>query len=556
MRATHLVQLRSGIAGRPSSRRPRLSAAAAASANAAKTARLCAQLINENAELCAQAWQLKSIDRKRKNCLAAIKTIKRQEVTAAVPGLIKILAMPESGVPDDKHREEAAMILGRLGDQSAIQPLVDALDLSAGTSSDPRDKQANRSNERVATALGALKAKQAVPKLLQAIDKSPNAQVVLKAVRALGEIGDPVAVEPLSKIALEHPNKFMRKNAVVALGNIGDASATDTLVQMMFIEFQGVSFYREASFALFQVGPEVAPALLETMALKNAKVNAYFEKIGGIKESAVKAKCGFVLGDLRDKRAVDPLLDAFKQAAEKNDPVVLVYSTTPLAVLGDKRAVPLFTKQMTTLDASQRDPVMRGLVQLGAVEAVNDMIKTIPKSHFVAECMKTGASKAACESEQTKASLYGAQKAAIDHTTNLAMGEHLDVLKKILGEEEDASIKKYFEKRMKRVEVAAECKEDASCWAKKLKDKDALVRERAAWTIARLQDKTVAPALAESLGDKDDEVRSAAIHAYWLIGDKSAVPKIEGILKSEAGESDFVKVNEDLKRLLLALKRA
>ena len=324
----------------------------------------CVQVINANAEACGQAWQLKSSDRKRKNCLAAVKTIKKNTAKEAAPGLIKILAMPESGVPDDRHREEAAKILGLLGDPAAVDPLIAAVDLSAGTSSDPRDKQANRTNEQIATALGNLKAAKAVPKLLEVVEKSPDSHVVLKSVRALGQIGDASAVPALSNVALEHGQKFIRKNAVVALGNIADPSATDALVQMMFVEYQGVSFYREASLALFQVGPSVAPALLETMALKNEKVNKYFEKIGGIKESAIKAKCGFVLGDLRDKRAVDPLLDAFKAAAEKNDPVVLVYATTPLAVLGDQRAVPLLAKQMNTLDASQRDPMMRALVQL------------------------------------------------------------------------------------------------------------------------------------------------------------------------------------------------
>lgn len=516
----------------------------------------CAALINTHAEACAQAWQLKSIDRKRKHCLTAMKTIKSEEVAAAVPGLIAMLAVPESGVKDDRHREEAAKILGRLGDKSAVQPLIAAFDLTAGTSSDVRDKQANRTNEEIATALGALEAKAAVPKLLQAIEKSPDSHVVLKAVRALGEIGDASAVEPLGKMALEHPNKFMRKNAVIALGDIADPAATDVLVQMMFVEFQGVSFYREASLALFKVGPAVAPALLETMALKNEKVNKYFEKIGGIKESAIKAKCGFVLGDLRDERAVEPLLEAFKDAAEKNDPVVLVYATTPLAVLGDKRAVPLFTKQMTTLDASQRDPIMRALVQLGAVEAVDKMAATIPKSHFVAGCVKAGASKEACESDSTKASLYGAQKASIDHTTNLAMGDQLETLTKMLDEMVDPKIKKYFQARIKRVKIAEECKEDVACWSKKLTDSDPLIRERAAWTLARLENKSAAPALAKALGDKDDKVRSAAIQAYWLLGDDSAVPAIEKILKDEESQSDYVKVNEDLKRLLIHLRRA
>ncbi|MEO1334027.1 MAG: HEAT repeat domain-containing protein [Myxococcota bacterium] len=516
----------------------------------------CAELINTRAQACAAAWQLKSIDRKRKNCLAAIKTIKTQNVKAAVPGLMAILSTPESGVPGDRHREEAAKALGRLGDAAAVAPLLAAIDLSAGTSSDPRDTQANRSNEQIVTALGHLKAKAAVPKLLEVVDRSADDHVVLKAVRALGAIGDAQAVDRLSKIALQHDDKFMRKTAIIALGNIGDPGATDALIQMMFVEYRGVSFYREASFALFQVGPAVAPALLETMALKNEKVNEYFEKSGGIQASVIQAKCGFVLGDLRDQRAVVPLIEAFKAAAKRNDAIVLAYATTPLAVLGDKRAVALLTQQMTTLDASLRDPMMRALVQLGAVEAVGKMMVTIPKAHFVEACIKTGAGKEACTSEQTQASLHGAQKASIDHVTNLATDAHLNALNKILVAMKDPIIKDYFSKRLKRVEVAAECKNDPACWAQKLDDKEPLIRERAAWTLARLRDKSAAPALIKALGDKNDKVRSAAIHAYWALGDKSAVPAIEKILEDDRSALDYVKVNEDLKRLLLSLKRA
>ncbi len=516
----------------------------------------CAELVNIHAEACAQAWQLRAGDRKRRNCIAAVRTVKRQEVKAAVPGLIKLLGVPESGVPDDRHREEAARILGRLADPSAIKPLMTAFEVQVSAGRDPQARQVAQTNEQIVEALGALKAKAAVPMLLEALDKSADRQVVRKSVRALGRIGDPSAVPALSKIALTDPNKFMRKTAVVALGNIGDPSAADALIQMMFIEMGGVSFYREASLALFQVGPEVAPALLETMALKNEKVNAYFEASGGLKESAIKAKCGYVLGDLRDERAFEPLLVAFKEAAEKNDPVVLVFATTPLAVLGDKRAIPLLASRMGTLDPSQRDPIMRALVQLGAVEVLDRMIETIPKSHFLESCVRTGASRQECDSERTKPSLFRAQKASIDHVTNLAGGDRLEALTALLKQEKDPAIRKYFKARLKRVLVAAECKENAGCWARKLSDSDPLLRERAAWTLLRLKDKSVASALAEALDDKDNNVRSAAIQAYWELGNKSAIPVIEKTLEREEGSLDYVRVNEDLKRLLIALKRA
>ena len=520
----------------------------------------CAEVLNTNAEACAQAFQLKNTDKKRKYCESAIDVVRKAKVKEAVPGLLTILKQPETSVHDDKHRRVAAKALGQIGDVSAVDGLVEALDLTVGTSSDPKDKAGNKTNEAIAKALGRLGAKKAVPKLLSTIDKSRNDYVVLEAVRALGKIGDGAAVEKLSEIATSHDNKFMRKNAIIALGDIGDPKATPALVEMMFVEFQGVSFYREASFSLYQIGPEVADALLETMALKNEKVNAFFEKIGGMKESAIKAKCGFVLGDLRDPRAVEPLLEAFAAASKPDslDPIVMTYASTPLAVLGDERAVKALAGQMMTLDASLRDPMMRALNMLGDRSVVPDMIAAMGKDNFVKECVKqTGSSAEVCGGDETKASLQGAQKAAADHASNLAGAEHLDLFKAQVEAEKDDKIKAYFAKNQKRVEAAAECKADAKCWAKKLESDDWRVREKAGWELMRLKDKSVLPALAKALRDKKPEARSSAILAYWAYGDSDpkVIAAIEQQLDEEESAADYIRVNEDLKRLLVHLKR-
>jgi HEAT repeat protein len=359
-------------------------------------------------------------------------------------------------------------------------------------------------------------------------------------------------------VALKHDNKFMRKNAIVALGDIGDPAGTDALVQMMFIEFQGVSFYPEASYALFQIGPSVSQALLDLMAGKNDAVNKYFEKSGGIKDTAIKAKAGFVLGDLRDMRAVDPLIQAFEGAAKSTppDPVVMIYSAAPLAALGDKKAVPVLKEHMMTVDASQRDPIMRSLVQLGDRTLAPDMIKAMTFADFVERCQKQfGESKENCESDDTKAALFGAQKGAADHASNLAGAEHAAAYEKVLAEEKNEEMKKYFTARLARVQAAVECKTEAACWIKKLGDKDPLVREKAAWELSWLRDPSTMDALAANLGDKDNYARSATINAYWTFGDKRAVPIIEKQLAADEGQATYIKVNQDLKRLLVALKR-
>lgn len=514
----------------------------------------CAAMINEQSDKCAFSYRLKQGEKDRKHCEHAISVIGEKKEKSAVPGLMKILAVEETSTPGDQHRSAAVKTLLKIGDTSAVPALMNAINLDAGTSSDPIDKNTNRTNEDIAQALGKMGDKQACGKLQQLMERSRYDYAILKAIRSLGRLQCTESVDAISKVALKHENKFMRKNAVVALGDIGDLKATDTLVQMMFVEYLGVSFYREASFALFQLGPGVSNKLLETMDGNNEAVNNYFKTRGGLPITAVKAKCGFVLGDLRDKRAVKPLLEAFKSAAEKPDPVLLVYSSAPLGALDDERAVKVLGEEMMSLDASQRDPIMAALNQLGDRSVVPEMIKGMTAKHFVDTCVKLGyASKEACAKD--KAAMFGAVKAATDHASNLAGAAHYDAFKAAVDGMETAEMKKYMEERMARVTAAKECDVDTNCWMKKLLDKDALVREKAAWELKRKGDKSSLDALKKALRDKNTYVRSAAIYAYWSFGDKSAVAAIEQQLEDEDGSSTFVKVNEDLKRLLVALKR-
>ncbi|MBI3178734.1 MAG: HEAT repeat domain-containing protein, partial [Deltaproteobacteria bacterium] len=283
-------------------------------------------------------------------------------------------------------------------------------------------------------------------------------------------------------------------------------------------------------------------------------VNKYFESKGGLKNTAVKAKCGFVLGDLRDARAVDPLLEAFEAAQKENDPVLLIYSAAPLGSLADMKAAPALKKKMLTLDGSLRDPVMRAVNQLGDRTAVPDMIKAMSAQDFLDRCVKEGhADKETCESDM--ASRLTAQKAAIDHASNLAGAEHLEAYKAVVEGEKVEDVKKYMTERMARVEAAAECKVDPVCWSNKLKDKSELVREKAAWELGRLKDNSTLPALTEALADKDTFVRSAAIAAYWSFGDKSALSAVRKTLSDEEGQATYMRVNEDLRRLEVHLAR-
>lgn len=513
----------------------------------------CAAMLNENAAACAEAYTLKTTSSKRKHCENAVDVVSDAKEEAAVPGLLGILAVPESGVHEDDHRVEAAKALGKIGSKAAVDGLIEAIDLSVGTSDDPKDKMGNRANEEIAEALGRIGDPKAAPKLLALSERTRDNHVALWAMRALGMLKAEAAVEPLIDVALKHDNKFMRKNAVIALGDIGHPKAVDALIQMMFIEFAGVSFYKEASYALFQIGPAAVEPLLETLAMKNDKVNAIFEQSGGAKESAVKAKCAVVLGDLRDERAVEPLIEVYEEAVKKNDAIVIREVAFALGSLNDPRAVPALMENMATPDASLRERVMQSLNKIGDRRPVPGMIRAMTPRDFVKRCIKLGASRRACK--QDLLSRAGATKAAADQATFLVGAEHVEDFAKVVAAEDNEELKKYLEKRLEAAKLAAECKEDVSCWAKYAKHDDQLFRQKAYWELGRIGGDEAKTILARGLKDRKRKARAAAIYSYWKIGDASIVPQIEEQLEAEQGSADFMVVNEDLKRMMLDLAR-
>jgi hypothetical protein len=118
---------------------------------------------------------------------------------------------------------------------------------------------------------------------------------------------------------------------------------------------------------------------------------------------------------------------------------------------------------------------------------------------------------------------------------------------------------------VKRLEAAKECKSDAACWVKKLDEGTPGVHERAAVEIAHSGKGELVAELLKHLKEPDLEARASIIQsADWLVtSDKAAAraaqassAAIDKQLDEEHGKTEFVKVNEDLRRLAVDLKRS
>jgi hypothetical protein len=113
--------------------------------------------------------------------------------------------------------------------------------------------------------------------------------------------------------------------------------------------------------------------------------------------------------------------------------------------------------------------------------------------------------------------------------------------------------------------AAEECEKGnaVACWTKKVDNVDPWVRARAAYELGRANAVSAVVPLVQRTADAELTPRLAAIRALeWLAQDpaaqadlKAAAPQIKAQLAAEQGRIQFLKVNEELRRLQARLTR-
>jgi hypothetical protein len=203
-----------------------------------------------------------------------------------------------------RARAEAAVILGEIGDPAAVKPLMEAIDLSGKA-----ERDVNDANQKIATALGLLRAREAVEVLTRLTGSSdPFTQVA--AIDALGAIGDPAGVVPLLKVVNDEQGEpFAIKKALLALGRIGDARAVPTVIRMLYVERPGAYFFAEAAFAASQLGAPMSAPLAAVVEGRDAELSRWAAS-KGVHPAALRAKAAQLLGDVGGPAAVPALLSA------------------------------------------------------------------------------------------------------------------------------------------------------------------------------------------------------------------------------------------------------
>ena len=251
---------------------------------------------------------------------------------------------------EEKVRVFASQALGVLGETRAVNALG-----TAGNDEVTRQIGRMKSPDITVRAMAADEVTRQIGRM-----KSPDSTVRDMAAWKLGKLGDRRAVPTL--IQASQDDEFaVRYSAVSALGEIGDPRAVAALINVLTGPDYPLSV--EAQKALLKIG---SPAVLQVIPVLNHE------------KTLVRTAVADLLGELGDKRAIEPLLAAL------DDRSIRASVTKALAKLADKRTEKSLRALLNDREYSVRIWAAVALVKLGEDEML-EQIKPLAKSKEVVD---------------------------------------------------------------------------------------------------------------------------------------------------------------------------
>ncbi|BDG04057.1 HEAT repeat domain-containing protein [Anaeromyxobacter oryzae] len=494
----------------------------------------------------AEGWAKRAASRSRADeRIAALEQVRKApgDRRAAVPYLVEVVK--DRKVPH--ARAEAALAIGEIGagaaDRDTIAALIDAVDPSA------KDRDTIDANRQIAFALGALRAREAVP-VLEKLTASPDGYTQVAAVDALGQIGDAAAVDTLVAVATsEGVEPFTAKKALLALGRIGDAKAGPTVLRMLFEERPGVTFFPEAAFAAVQIGKPMAAPLLAVLEGKDEALQGWARQ-RGVVPGALYAKAAQLLGDVGGSDAAPALVAklGYRDTEPQLQLFVRVFSAESLGRLRAREGVkPLAELAAREVDPAARDRYCDALARIGDPAAL-PALRAAAASARVWELQAGPLAAISRLGGGEDRPLVTAARAACGGGCPRAQADALAAM--------DA-----------RLAAAQVCREVA-CWRGKLADQSPAVRDRAALEVGRAGGKDDARALADAIVRPvdGDEAVIARYHAIlglgWLAARAPLAPEagayadqLDRMIAQDRGRTLTAAVNEEALRLATRLRR-
>lgn len=506
-----------------------------------------------------KTWEKQLESREPPARTKAIQELRKLNDKAAAPKIAQLLT-------DPLCKEDAALALEDLGGPAQVQSLVSAIDTTVGAGSDLAARSANRTNAKIAEALGNIGAAEAAPSLLR-LARAADDNVRLAAIEALGKLRSREAVPELSHV-VDEPSAppMVVKRALAALGQIGDPAGIPALLHGLVLERQGVSFMPESSFSLFAIGkPSVEPLL--KIAQDQDPAFLTWAKENDRPAAGTYAKVAKVLGDIEDGRAIPVLLAKLKYADPDPQPgtakllsdLVRGFAAEALGRLGAKEAAAPVQALISVKDEGDLPQLAsEALVWIGDRAQAKELLKKAqtagPRTRqALAEAAGLLGEPSLAKELQSLAARVAGKGLCSKELAELGQPE---------SEKPCEALAKPLREAASALAAAKEC-ETQDCWMKKLSDAQSAVRARAALELGRLGAIQAAMPLADAAASEDLLVRAAAMRALdWLAKDPrartqlvEAAGKLRKELEQDEGKSRFGAADEDLRRLAFKLSR-
>jgi len=352
--------------------------------------------------------------------------VEKMKAKRDVKGLIEALRYK-----DEYVRKDAAIALGKIGDERAIDPLIQALKDKHYVRREAARALGVIGGERVvgpliqalrhedgtvrmyaASALGKIRDERAIDPLIQALKDNINDRYdrknfseplriigkpaigpLIEALKdeddrflreTLGKMGE-LALEPLIR-ALKDEDWRVREGVAEALGETGDERALIPLVQIL--EDMDSSVRYTVAFALDKLGWKPSNdkekvhyliARKKWSQLEEAGEPAVEPLIRALKDRHVDVRKSIAeaLGMMGDQRAVEPLIEALK---DENEGVREV-AALALGMMGDQRAVEPLIEALKDGCADVRGNAAEALGRLGDVRAAESLTQTLENGY-------------------------------------------------------------------------------------------------------------------------------------------------------------------------------
>lgn len=231
-----------------------------------------------------------------------------------------------------------------------------------------------------------LKAKKDISGLIKALNFTKDDNIRQAAAQALGEIGDRRAVEPLITVLNDTDwekrveNLPVRCAAATALGQIGDPGAIESLSEALCDSEYEVR--DPAADALIAIGgPATVEAVISVLkshrlvnkdnlirvlcATGKSSLDSITALLDEGNDTDSRHIAAYVLGEIGDPRAVDPLIKTLKDKTEH----VRTRAAHSLGQIGDPRAVDPLIVALTDNWRDMRKAAAEALAKIGTPQA-------------------------------------------------------------------------------------------------------------------------------------------------------------------------------------------